>query len=106
MKVIQDLQGNRSEIVKIFDELVRAVPNGTYLDSLELNNATFKVSGYSESNKRISALMRNLDMSHKYANSNLTKVQHDPRMGEQGSIFDLQVEIERPAPAVSEIPPQ
>ena len=102
MKVIQDLQGNRSEIVKIFDELVRAVPDGTYLDSLELNNSTFKVSGYSESNNRISALMRNLDMSHKYANSNLTKVQHDARMGEQGSVFDLQMEIERPAPAVSE----
>ncbi|UVW34588.1 PilN domain-containing protein [SAR92 clade bacterium H455] len=99
MKVIQDLQGNRSEIVKIFDELVRAVPDGTYLDSLELSEATFKVSGYSESNSRISTLMRNLDMSHKYANSNLTRVQHDARMGEQGSVFDLQVEIERPAPA-------
>ena len=102
MKVIQDLQGNRSEIVKIFDELVRAVPDGTYLDSLELRNAAFKISGYSESNNRISTLMRNLDMSHKYANSNLTKVQHDARLGEQGSVFDLQVEIERPAPAVSE----
>ena len=41
MKVIQDLQGNRSEIVKIFDELVRAVPDCTYLDSLELSNASF-----------------------------------------------------------------
>jgi type IV pilus assembly protein PilN len=102
MKVIQDLQGNRSEIVKIFDELVRAVPSGTYLDSLELNNATFKVSGYSESNNRISALMRNLDTSHKYTNSNLTKVQHDERLGEQGSVFDLQVEVESPAAAVQE----
>ena len=102
MKVIQDLQGNRSEIVKIFDELVRAVPDGTYLDSLELRNAAFKISGYSESNNRISTLMRNLDMSHKYANSNLTKVQHDARLGEQGSVFDLQVKIERPAPVGSE----
>jgi type IV pilus assembly protein PilN len=102
MKVIQDLQGNRSEIVKIFDELVRAVPSGTYLESLELNNATFKVSGYSESNNRISALMRNLDTSHKYTNSNLTKVQHDERLGEQGSVFDLQVEVESPAAAVQE----
>jgi len=102
MKVIQDLQGNRSEIVKIFDELVRAVPSGTYLESLELNNATFKVSGYSESNNRISALMRNLDTSHKYTNSNLTKVQHDERLGEQGSVFDLQVEVESPAATVQE----
>lgn len=97
MKVIQDHQGNRSEIVKIFDELVRAVPDGTYLDSLELSSATIKVSGYSESNNRISTLMRNLDSSHKYVNSNLTKVQHDSRLGEQGSVFDLQVDIESPA---------
>ena len=37
MKVIQDLQGNRSEIVKVFDELVRAVPDGVYLATLEAN---------------------------------------------------------------------
>jgi len=100
MKVIQDLQGNRSEIVKMFDELVRAVPDGTYLNSLELNSNTIKVSGYSESNNLISSLMRNLDSSHKYVNSNLTKVQHDSRLGEQGSVFDLQVEIETPAVVV------
>jgi type IV pilus assembly protein PilN len=60
------------------------------------------VSGYSESNNRISALMRNLDSSHKYINSNLTKVQHDARLGEQGSVFDLQVEIESTAESVQE----
>ena len=102
MKVIQDLQGNRSEIVKIFDELVRAVPDGTYLESLNLSSAMIKVSGYSESNNRISALMRNLDSSDKYINSNLTKVQHDARLGEQGSVFDLQVEIESTAESVQE----
>ena len=102
MQVIQDLQGNRSEVVKIFDELVRAVPDGTYLDTLELSSATIKVSGYSESNNRISTLMRNLDSSYKYVNSNLTKVQHDSRLGAQGSVFDLQVDIETPAAVVEE----
>lgn len=37
MKVIQDLQGNRSEVVKVFDELVRAMPDGTYLANLKKN---------------------------------------------------------------------
>jgi type IV pilus assembly protein PilN len=96
MKVIQDLQGNRSEIVKMFDELVRAVPDGVYLDSLERKGASITISGFSESNSRISNLMRNLDNSYKYENSNLTKVKHDGRLGEQGSVFDLQVEIESP----------
>ena len=94
MKVIQDLQGNRSEIVKIFDELVRAMPEGTYLSSLEREAGVVKMSGFAESNNRISALMRNLDRSERYQNSNLARVAHDDRLGAQGSLFDLQIEIE------------
>lgn len=97
MKVIQDLQGNRSEIVKVFDELVRAVPDGVYLATLEQTADSVKMSGFSESNNRISALMRNLDISHKYEESNLTKVQQDTTLGDQGSVFDLQIKIEKPA---------
>lgn len=97
MRVIQDLQGNRSEIVKVFDELVRAIPDGVYLASFELNENTVKMSGYAESNNRISALMRNLDTSKKYEESNLTKVEQDSTLGEQGSVFDLQIKIEKSA---------
>ena len=94
MKVIQDLQGTRSEIVKMFDELVRAMPEGSYLSSLKREAAVIKMSGFAESNNRISALMRNLDRSYRYENSNLARVEHDDRLGAQGSLFDLQIEIE------------
>ena len=103
MKVIQDLQGNRAEIVKIFDELVRSVPDGVYLASLEQTADDVKISGFSESNNRISALMRNLDNSNKYEESNLTEVQQDKTLGDQGSVFDLQIKIEKPALGQSEI---
>ena len=105
MKVIQDLQGNRSEVVKVFDELVRAVPDGVYLAALEQKVGAIKLSGYSESNNRISTLMRNLDTSAKYENSNLTKVQQDQTLGDQGSVFDLQVNIETPVDAEAEKSP-
>ena len=65
MKVIQDLQGTRSEIVKIFDELVRAIPDGIYLSELDRVAGQIKMSGFAESNNRILALMRNLDKSGK-----------------------------------------
>lgn len=97
MRVIQDLQGNRSEIVKVFDELVRAIPDGVYLASFELTGDRVTMSGYAESNNRISALMRNLDTSKKYEESNLTKVEQDSTLGEQGSVFDLQIKIEKSA---------
>lgn len=105
MKVIQDLQGNRSEVVKVFDELVRAVPDGVYLAALEQKAGAIKLSGYSESNNRISTLMRNLDTSAKYENSNLTKVQQDQTLGDQGSVFDLQVNIETPVDVAGEKSP-
>lgn len=94
MKVIQDLQGTRSEIVKVYDELVRALPDGVFLAELDKVNTEIKMSGFAESNNRISALMRNLDKSHKYQDSNLTKVEKDTTLGPQGSKFDLQIQVE------------
>ena len=94
MRVIQDLQGNRSEIVKIFDELVRSMPEGVYLSELHTENNLVEMTGFSESNNRISALMRNLDSSYKYQHSNLVRVEQDASLGNQGSVFNLQVEIE------------
>ncbi len=97
MKVIQDLQGTRSEIVKIFDELVRAIPDGIYLSELDRVAGQIKMSGFAESNNRISSLMRNLDKSGKYQNPNLAKVEQNDELGDQGSVFDLQIAIETPA---------
>jgi type IV pilus assembly protein PilN len=55
------------------------------------------MSGFAESNNRISTLMRNLDKSHKYQESNLAKVEQDETLGTQGSVFDLQIKIEAQA---------
>ena len=100
MKVIQDLQGTRSEIVKSMDELVRAVPDGVYLTSYQSRGSQIQMEGFAESNNRISTFMRNLDGSYKFKDSNLTKVKHDDRLGDQGSGFDLQVASEVAAGAV------
>ena len=35
MKIIQDLQGNRSIIARVFDQLVRTLPDGVYFTSLK-----------------------------------------------------------------------
>ena len=97
MKVIQDLQGTRSEIVKLYDELVRALPDGIFLAELDKVNAEIKMSGFAESNNRISALMRNLDKSYKYKDSSLAKVEQDTTLGPQGSKFDLRIQLEAQA---------
>lgn len=63
MKIIQDLQGRRPVIVRVFDELVRVVPDGVFLTSLERAGDTFTMSGVAESANQVSNLMRNLDAS-------------------------------------------
>lgn len=60
MKVIQDLQGNRPSIVYVFDQLVRTLPDGVYYTEVKRQGAKFTITGYAESNNRISRLMRNL----------------------------------------------
>ncbi|WP_461480496.1 PilN domain-containing protein [Porticoccus sp.] len=93
MQVIQELQGNRPEIVKLYDEFVRAVPDGVYFTQMTLKGKQISLVGYAESNNRVSALMRRLDASYKFAEPNLTKVQADPILGEDGSRFEMRVKV-------------
>lgn len=102
MQVIQDLQGNRPEIVKIYDEFVRAVPDGVYFIKMERKGQQVSLEGYAESNNRVSALMRKLDESEKFTDPNLTVVEADDTLGEQGSRFEMRVKLKGiPSPDVS-----
>lgn len=74
MKVIQNLQGNRPIIVRVFDELVKSVPDGVFFTSLEMKKSQLLVNGFAESNNRVSNLMRDFDDSDWFSNPNLTSV--------------------------------
>ncbi|MEH6468940.1 MAG: PilN domain-containing protein [Porticoccus sp.] len=93
MQVIQELQGNRPEIVKVYDEFVRAVPDGVYFTKMIRKGSQISLVGFAESNNRVSALMRRLDASYKFSEPNLTKVQDNDALGEDGSQFEMRVKI-------------
>jgi len=63
MEIIQSLQRQRPEIVHLFDEIVRTVPDGLYLTSIKQNGKSLTIRGVAESNGRVSAYMRNIDAS-------------------------------------------
>lgn len=63
MEVIQSLQQRRPQIVHLFDELVRTVPEGIYLNKLKQKGKQLTIEGIAESNGRVSAYMRNIDAS-------------------------------------------
>lgn len=61
--VIESLQRDRGETVHLLSELVRQVPEGIYLKSVKQSNDKVSMSGYVQSNARVSTLMRNLEAS-------------------------------------------
>lgn len=75
MNLIQALQGNRPVIVRIFDEIVRAVPEDLYFSRLAVKGDTLTIKGVALSNSRLSSLMRNLDDSEWFDNLRLNKVE-------------------------------
>lgn len=63
MDVIQSLQQQRPQIVHLFDDFVRTVPEGIYLVDVTQENSQLTIKGVAESNGRVSAYMRNIDAS-------------------------------------------
>lgn len=96
MTVIQALQANRPEIVRVFDEMASAMPEGVFLSSLQRAGENISLVGFAESNNRVSTLMRNLDQSYKFSDPNLTRVEADDQLGEQGNTFEMRVKITEP----------
>jgi type IV pilus assembly protein PilN len=96
MRVIQDLQGKRPVIVRVFDELVRTLPEGLFYTDLKKEAETVAIVGTAESNSRISSLMRQFEQSPWFHEPNLTNVAavDDQRTGY--SQFNLTVKQKTP----------
>ena len=92
MKVIQNLQGNRTVIVRIFDLVARMIPEGMYFKKVALEGKQLSLVGVAESNNRISALMRDFDKSVWFTEPNLTAVRKVSENGQRWNEFDLTVE--------------
>lgn len=71
MRVIQELQKNRADIVHFFDEMVKLLPVGIYLDHVQMRGNNVSISGVAESNGYISTYLKNLDDSPYFANPRL-----------------------------------
>src|SRR5438874_7000249 len=75
MKIIEQLQRSRPEIVHVFDEIVRTLPEGVYLTSVKQNAVKLKFEGVAQSSTRVSSFMRNIDSSDWLRNPELEVVQ-------------------------------
>jgi len=63
MQVIEQLERSRPEVVHLFDQLVRTLPDGVYLTAVKQAERKVQLKGIAQSSTRVSSYMRNLDAS-------------------------------------------
>lgn len=96
-KVVETLQGNRSEAVNLLDQLVRQLPEGVYLRSVKQTGSTVNLSGYAQSNARVSSLLRNLEASPWLQQPNLVEIKAATTGNARLNEFTVNVRLTRAA---------
>jgi type IV pilus assembly protein PilN len=89
MRIIQQLQQSRPEVVRLFDELVTAVPEGVFLTKVEQTGRNVVVEGRAQSNARVSAFMRNVETSPWIGRPRLLLIENKDKTGTGLSHFRL-----------------
>lgn len=80
-EVIEKLQASRSQMVHLFDSLVRTIPDGVMLTSLKQEGERLTLEGRSQSNARVSTYMRNLESSGWMTRPELSIIEARPAEG-------------------------
>jgi type IV pilus assembly protein PilN len=75
MEIIDQLQKSRPEVVHLFDEMVRKLPEGVYLTGMKQTGARIEIRGVANSSTRVSALMRQIDASEWLSDPEVERVE-------------------------------
>jgi len=94
-RVVETLQSNRSEVVHLLDQLVRQLPDGVYLKSLKQNGTRVTITGLTESQARVSTLMRNLESSPHLESPGLVEIKAVQQGRQRFNEFIMNVNITR-----------
>jgi len=103
-QVVETLQANRSEAVHLIDQLVRQLPDGIYLSSVRQTGAKVTVTGYAQSNARVSTLMRNIESSPWLERPALVEIKSVQLPSGRANEFTLTLQVKRAPPP--EVPQQ
>ena len=95
-EVIEQLQANRSQMVHLFDSLVRTIPDGVVLTSIKQDDTVLTLEGRSQSNARVSTYLRNLEGSGWMTNPDLSIIEAKGTDKGLPYEFKLQVKLANP----------
>jgi len=94
-RVVETLQGNRSEVVHLLDQLVRQLPDGVYLRSVKQAGVRVTINGLTQSQARVSTLMRNLESSPQLENPGLIEIKAVMQGSQRLNEFFMNIYVKR-----------
>lgn len=108
MDVIEQLQRARPEVVHLFDQLVKTLPDGVYLTSVRQTDRRVQLTGVAQSSTRVSSYMRNIDASEWLADPALEVVETrgTASQGAQFTLYANQQATPQDEPAGNRAPSQ
>lgn len=90
-EVIEKLQSNRSQMVHLFDSLVRTIPDGAVLTAIKQDAETLTLEGRAQSNARVSTYMRNLEVSGWMTKPDLNVI--EAKGNEKGLPYEFKLQV-------------
>ncbi len=90
-EVIEELQANRSQMVHLFDSLVRTIPDGVALTTIKQEGEILTLGGRSQSNARVSTYLRNLEGSGWMTNPELNVI--EAKAGSPGLPYEFNLKV-------------
>jgi len=105
-QIIEQLQSNRAQMVHLFDEMVRSIPDGVRLTSMKQAGDILTLEGVAESNARVASYMRNIDNSPWMGRTDLRKIENKAGSKDVDKkapyLFSLDVKLRKPEDAQNE----
>ena len=95
-QIIEQLQADRSQMVHLFDELVKTIPSSARLTGLKQNGQSMTLDGVAQSNASVAEYMRNIENSQWMGHADLRKTENTHDATRMPYSFGLNVTLSRP----------
>ena len=95
-QIIEQLQANRSQMVHLFDELVKTIPGSARLTTLKQSGDSMSLEGVAQSNASVAEYMRNIEASPWMGHADLRKTENLHKDQRMPYTFALNVSLSRP----------
>jgi type IV pilus assembly protein PilN len=95
-QIIEQLQADRSQMVHLFDELVKTIPASARLTGVKQSGQSMSLDGVAQSNSSVAEYMRNIEVSPWMGHTDLRKTENSHDSSRMPYVFGLDVALSRP----------